>query len=67
MGFAEFIRERQYLRNVTPATIAWYQNSFRWLPTEAPSADELKDVVMRMRAKGRKATGVNSSIQAINC
>jgi integrase/recombinase XerD len=64
--FEHFIRERQYLANVTPATIAWYRNSLRWLRTESPTQDDLKDAVMRMRAKGLKATGCNSAIQALN-
>jgi integrase/recombinase XerD len=64
--FEEFIRERQYLANVTPATIAWYKNSLKWLRTESPSQDDLKDAVMRMRQKGLKATGCNSVIQALN-
>jgi integrase/recombinase XerD len=65
-SFEQFIRERQYLANVTPATIEWYKDSFKWLRTESPSQEDLKDAVMRMRAKGRKATGCNSAIQAFN-
>lgn len=65
-GFHEFIRERQYLQNVSPATIEWYKHTLKWLPTEAPSADELKDVVLKMREKGLKATGCNSVIRAVN-
>jgi integrase/recombinase XerD len=67
VGFSQFIRERQYLYNVTPATLAWYQNSLKWLPTETPTQDDLKDAVVRMHEKGNKATGCNSAIQAINC
>jgi integrase/recombinase XerD len=67
MGFAEFLRERQYLLNVSPATLDWYRNAFKWLPSASPSHAELKDVVMRMRAKGLRPTGCNSSICAINC
>jgi integrase/recombinase XerD len=66
MGFAEFLRERQYLLNVSTATLDWYKNAFKWLPTASPSHAELKDVVMRMRAKGLRPTGCNSSICAIN-
>lgn len=65
-GFAQFIRERQYLTNVSPATLEWYKHSFKWLRTESPSDAELKDAVVRMREKGRKATGCNSVIRAIN-
>lgn len=65
-GFLQFTRERQYLTNVSPATLEWYKHSFKWLPSESPSQDELKDAVMRMREKGLKATGCNSAIRAIN-
>jgi integrase/recombinase XerD len=64
--FEQFIRERQYLHNVTPATVEWYRHSLAWLPAEAPIADELKTVVLKMREKGRKATGCNSVIRAVN-
>jgi integrase/recombinase XerD len=65
-GFQQFIRERQYLTNVSPATVEWYKQSLKWLPSESPSQDELKDAVMRMREKGLKATGCNCAIRAIN-
>lgn len=64
--FEQFIREREYLANVTPATIEWYRNGLKWLRTEFPTQDDLKDAVMRMRAKRLKATGCNSVIQALN-
>jgi integrase/recombinase XerD len=66
MSFARFIQERQYLSNVSPATLEWYKHSFKWLHSESPSQDDLKDAVLRMRAKGLKATGCNSAIRAIN-
>ena len=66
MGFSEFIRERQLLSNVSPSTLEWYKYSFKWLRTESPSQEELKDAVLRMRGKGLKATGCNSAIRAIN-
>jgi integrase/recombinase XerD len=66
MGFAQFIKERQYLHNVSPATIQWYTHNFKWLPSASPSKAELQDMVIRMREKGLKATGCNSAIQAIN-
>jgi integrase/recombinase XerD len=66
MGFSPFTRERQFLSNVSPATLEWYKHSFKWLLTEVPTDDELKDAVLRMREKGLKATGCNSAIRAIN-
>lgn len=64
--FLEFIRERQYLHNVSATTTEWYRCSFKWLRTEAPTEEELKDAVIRMREKGLKPTGCNSAIRAIN-
>jgi integrase/recombinase XerD len=66
MGFSEFIRERQFLSNVSPSTLEWYKYSLRWLDTETPSQEDLKSAVLRMREKGLKATGCNSAIRAIN-
>ena len=64
--FSQFVRERQYLQNVSPATVEWYKHSFKWLRTENPTKEELQETVMRMREKGLKATGCNSAIRAIN-
>jgi integrase/recombinase XerD len=66
MGFNDFIRERRYLNNVSPATISWYKHAFKWLPCESPSQEQLKDSVLRMREQGLKATGCNAAIRAIN-
>ncbi len=64
--FTQFLHERQFLHNVAPTTLEWYTHAFKWLPSESPTADELKDAVVRMRTKGLKATGCNSAIRAIN-
>jgi integrase/recombinase XerD len=64
--FDEFVRERRYLHNVSPATVSWYTHAFNWLPSESPTQDELKDAVLRMREKGLKETGCNAAIRAIN-
>ena len=46
--FEQFIRERQYLSNVSPATLEWYKHSFKWLRTETPTKEELQEAVMRI-------------------
>jgi integrase/recombinase XerD len=43
MCFSQFIRERRFLHNVSPATLSWYTHALKWLPTESPSQDELKN------------------------
>jgi integrase/recombinase XerD len=62
----QFIRERQYLHNVSPATVSWHTHNLKWLPSECPTEDELKAMVVRMREKGLRATGCNSAIRSIN-
>lgn len=64
--FEQFIRERRYLHNVSPATISWHTHNLKWLRSETPTEDELKHVVLRMREKGLRATGCNSAIRSIN-
>jgi integrase/recombinase XerD len=64
--FTEFTRERQYLHNVSPATLTWYVSALKWLPSESPTQDELKQTVLRLRDKGLKETGANAAIRAIN-
>jgi integrase/recombinase XerD len=65
-GFEQFIRERRYLQNVSPRTIEWYEQSFKWLPSESPTQEHLNEAVVRMRERGLKATGCNCVIRAIN-
>ena len=64
--FQQFIREREYLLNVSPATVSWHTHSLKWLRSENPTDDELKQAVLRMREKGLRATGCNSAIRSIN-
>jgi integrase/recombinase XerD len=66
VSFSQFIKERQYLGNVSPRTIEWYEQSLRWLPTESPTADDLKVFVIRMRERGLSPTGCNCRIRAVN-
>jgi integrase/recombinase XerD len=63
-----FIRERTYLHNVSPRTVVWYRESFKWLSTcPLPlTADGLKDLVIRMRESGLKPISCNNRIRAIN-
>jgi len=66
VSHSQFIKERQYLSNVSPATVEWYTQSLHWLGTESPTSVELKDFVLRMREKGLKASSCNCRIRAVN-
>ncbi len=64
--FEQFIKERQYLVNVSERSIEWYKQAFRWLPNQDPTDQDLNQVVVRMRDGGLKARSVNSYRTAIN-
>lgn len=66
MSFSQFIKERKYLCNVSPATVEWYEQSLRWLTVESPTDTDLKSLVLRMREKGLKPTACNNRIRAVN-
>jgi hypothetical protein len=36
VSFEQFVKERLYLQNVSPRTIEWYEQSFKWLDTPTP-------------------------------
>jgi integrase/recombinase XerD len=67
LSFTSFLREKQYLENVSTNTLRWYKHALKWLPSESPDEAALKDMVIRMREKGLKATDCNAAIRAINC
>jgi len=64
--FAQFIREKRYLCNVSPATVEWYRQSLTWLRNPEPDEAALKDFVMRMRGAGLKPSSCNCRIRAVN-
>src|ERR1700691_6309534 len=49
MKFTEFLREEQYLENVSSNTLRWYKHSLKWLPSESPDERALKEMVLKMR------------------
>jgi integrase/recombinase XerD len=66
LRFEQFIQEKKYLANVSPATCEWYKQSLNWLLSPSPDEAALKDFVMRMRAKGLTASSCNCHIRAVN-
>src|ERR1039457_4600710 len=67
--FQAFLREREYVSNVTSATLDWYAQSLKWLSTsanpETPTADDIKELIVRMRQSGLKASSVNCRLRSI--
>ena len=64
--FDRFLRERQYLSNVTPRTLDWHKQSLAWLRVERPTQEDLRAFVLRMREAGLKASSCNCRIRSIN-
>ena len=64
--FEKFIKEKTYLANVTPRTVQWYRESFKWLGNEHPRAEELKAILFKMRDAGLKPSSCNNRFRAIN-
>jgi integrase/recombinase XerD len=71
--FDQFLKERIYLKNVTPKTIIWYQVAFkaygRALPREAlalPTKAVLQQFVIGLRDRGLRPVTCNTYIGAMN-
>ena len=64
--FEQFIKEHNCISNVSPRTVEWYRESFKWLDNPEPTQDELKSLVIRMREAGLKHTSCNNRIRALN-
>ena len=64
--FDRFVQERRYLKNVSPRTVEWHEQSLKWLGVEQPTETDLRDFVLRMRAAGLKASSVNCRIRSAN-
>lgn len=64
--FDRFIQERKYLKNVSPRTIEWHEQSLKWLGVEQPTETDLREFVLRMRTAGLKASSVNCRIGSVN-
>ena len=67
--FQAFLREREYISNVTRRTLEWHTQSLKWLSTtanpEQPTADDIKELIIRMRQSGLKASSVNCRLRSI--
>jgi integrase/recombinase XerD len=58
--FEEFMKERQYLLNVSPATIRSYSLTFNfWLKIEQPTQADITAMIIKMRESGLRAVSVN--------
>jgi site-specific recombinase XerD len=76
--FAQFVRERTYLNNVTPKTRDWYQtawSAFQRSQVDAPSRPaaaplisraDMQHFVVHLRSRGVKPVSCNCWVRAMN-
>jgi integrase/recombinase XerD len=68
--FDEFIKSRVYLKNVTPATVHWYRDSFaafkRFHPLEEYSNQSLTAFLVALRDSGVSPISCNTYCRAVN-
>jgi len=62
----QFIRERIYCKNVSPATVVWYRQSFRAFDGATESKTAIRDRIVKLRGSGLSAISVNTYLRAIN-
>lgn len=65
-NFTEFVKERKYLQNVSPRTVEWYEQTFKWLGKFEPTEAGAKAFVIGMRDGGLKPISCNSRIRVAN-
>ena len=68
--FDQFIRERIYVRNVTPATREWYETAWQAFKASRPASSahdpnvitraDLTNFVVHLRERGVKAVSCNT-------
>ena len=61
----QFIKEREYVNNVSPATVTWYEQSLCWLSTESPTTEDIRTLIVRLRERGLEPVSVRSRLQAV--
>src|SRR5262249_52045999 len=71
--FERFLRERRYLKNVTPKTVVWYETAFqafkRSVAVTGPgdlTKPLLQDFVVALRERGLSPVSCNTYLKAIN-
>ena len=60
----QFIKERLYLKGVSPKTIAWYKSSFKAFPVLNRPA--IIDRITELRGRGVKAVSINTWLRCVN-
>ncbi len=55
-----------YCKNVSPATVVWYRQSFRAFDGATDSKTAIRDRIVNLRGAGLSAISVNTYLRAVN-
>jgi site-specific recombinase XerD len=61
----QFIKERLYLKGVSPKTIAWYRDSFKAFEN-ALDRSAIIERIAELRNRGVKAVSINTWLRCVN-
>jgi integrase/recombinase XerD len=61
-----FIRERTYLKGVTPNTVLWYRDSFRAFAGATDTKDAIQERIVALRERGISPISINTYLRAVN-
>lgn len=71
--FQQFLRERRYLQNITPKTVAWYEAAWLAFTRSCPSGvpaqltrPALQEFIIQLRDRGVRPVTCNTWIRALN-
>jgi integrase/recombinase XerD len=62
----QFIRERMYLKGVSPKTVAWYHHSFRAFNGALTGRDAVIERIAQMRQRSVSTISINTYLRCIN-
>jgi site-specific recombinase XerD len=62
----EFMRERQYLKAVSPQTLAWYTCSFKAFENALDSKAAVVQRIVELRERGLSSISINTYLRCIN-
>ena len=62
----QFIQERKYLMNVSPASLVWYEQSFKRFSGALDSRADVITRISELRERGLSPLSVNVHLRAVN-
>lgn len=62
----DFIKERTYLKGISPNTIAWYRDSFKAFQGATDSKPAIVQRIGELMQRGVKPVSINTYLRCVN-